>query len=673
MNQNFNNSYNNQVPQQPNYNQFQQPTNTNTTINQNTSNNTKVVLVSIVTFIIVFAASIGILFAINRGKSRTIMIYMVGSNLESDNAMGTADLDSIKYEYTSKNDVNVVLIAGGASTWHNDYISTNETSIFELKSNGFEKIKTQNVQNMGDSKVFSDFLNYAYNNYKTDQYELIFWDHGGALIGSEFDDLSNDNLSLKEINTGLSNSPFKNQKLENIIFRTCLNGTIEVASILKDYSKYLVASEEVTWGSNRTSVLNFINNIEKKDNPYDIGIDYINAYKKQMQEIEAGSVDTLYSTYSIVDLSKIDPLVSSLNDFISDIDINSNYNQVAKVRSNLYQYAYTQNSTPHYDMVDLYNLVYNLKYLSKNKGQKVLNNIEKAVVYNWATNDKSRGMSIYFPYNGNNDAKTMFLSIYNELTPFVEYNKFINKFDSLQKSSTTSFSFLDNKIVYNSDDKKNEGDFELELTDEQLNKYARAEYIVFKDNQDGMYTPVYRGRTVTQNGKTLNAKIKDRQLKIYDTKEKDESNITLIEKEETSKYIKYMTNVVLEDFREKDPGKWKTQGALMYLMYDKKTKKIDISSVIKKEKDENKTNNVALNYKDFQYIAFPTTKYKILDDAGNYTTDWDSKGIFEGYEVKTNQIGFKLQDFSDGNSYSCIFIIYDTDNNVYYSNLVKMK
>ena len=38
--------------------------------------------------------------------------------------------------------------------------------------------------------------------------------------------------------------------------------------------------------------------------------------------------------------------------------------------------------------------------LSTKEKAKVLSNIDDAVVYNWATNDKSRGMSIYFPFNG---------------------------------------------------------------------------------------------------------------------------------------------------------------------------------------------------------------------------------------------------------------------------------
>ena len=655
--------YNNQQSINSNYN--------NTNVDNNS--NKKLIIISIATFIVVFSIVLSLLLFINRGKSRTVMIYMVGSNLESDAGLGTVDLQSINYNTAKSEDVNVVLIAGGSEKWHNDFVSTNETSIFELQNTGFKKVKEQSVQNMGDDKAFSDFLTYTYQNYKSDEYELVFWNHGGAIFGSEFDDLSNDNLSLKEISEGLYNSPFKENKLETIIFRTCLNGTVEVASVLKDYSNYLVASEEVTLGSNRSSVLNFINDIKKSDSSYNLSMKYINAYQKQISDIKASSLDTIYSTYSIIDLAKVDELVKSINDFVRDIDVSKNYNSIAKVRSNLYQYAYTQSDEPSYDMVDLYNMVYELKDLSKTKAQKVLDNINNTVLYNWATNDQSRGMSIYFPFNGSNEVKQSFLSIYKDLNEFQDYNQFINKFYSLQNSSTTSFSFFDNKVSFNTEDSKRSGDFELELTDEQLSKYARAEYIVFRDGKDGMYIPTYRGRTVNLDGKTLKAKIKDRLLKVYDTKEKDEgTSVILIENEETDDYIKYKSSVLLEYFKDKDISNWKTDAAWMNLVYNKKTKKITISNVVKNDKKQKKPSAIALNYKDYDNVVFSTTRYKILDDNGDYTTNWTNNGISEGYEVGTKQFAFKLQDFGNDDNYYCIFVIYDTNNNVYYSKLVKM-
>lgn len=56
-------------------------------------------------------------------------------------------------------------------------------------------------------------------------------------------------------------------------------------------------------------------------------------------------------------------------------------------------------------MIDLYNLVYNLKDLSPKKADKVLKNLENTVIYNYATDSNSRGISIYFPFNGSNLVK----------------------------------------------------------------------------------------------------------------------------------------------------------------------------------------------------------------------------------------------------------------------------
>ena len=51
------------------------------------------------------------------------MIYMVGADLESKNGLATVDLDSINYNSMDNENINVVLIAGGATKWHNNYIN----------------------------------------------------------------------------------------------------------------------------------------------------------------------------------------------------------------------------------------------------------------------------------------------------------------------------------------------------------------------------------------------------------------------------------------------------------------------------------------------------------------------------------------------------------------------
>ena len=616
-------------------------------------------------------------------KTRTIMIYMVGSNLESDAGLGTADLDSIKYDQMDNKNVKVVVIAGGSENWNNDYISKDETSIYELKEEGYVKVKQNQLLNMGDDKIFSDFLNFVYNNYKSDEYDLILWNHGGAIHGSEYDDLSNDYLSLTEMKKGLTNSKFnKNNKLELIMFETCLNGTLEVGNMISDYADYLVASEEITIGTSYTSVLDFINNIELKDNGYDVGLKFIDSYKNQIKEyIEVYSFSSnesvsLYSTYSIVKLSNIDNLVKSVNEFVNDIDITSNYNEVARVRSNLYQYAYTQGNDSSYDMVDLYNLVYNLKDLSSNKANKVLKEFDKTVLYNWATNDDSRGISIYFPYNADVKTKSSFLNIYEDFNELTDYKLFISKFNQIQNSATKNYSFSKNKSTITKKD--NESDFTLELTEEQLKGFAKAEYLVFEKINNNEYRPIYKGKNVTLNENKLSANIKGKLLKTTDKKDKNSDYVLYLnEIDEDKDYIKYNTVGILtkipkindEDFF----NKYEISSVNINLIRNKKTDDVNISSIIKLEDEDTlKSSSIALDIKNYTSISFGSTGWKIANEDGSYNENFENNGSFEGMEYKIENLEFKIEDFQENKDYYCVFRIYDVNNNYYYSKLLKM-
>jgi len=642
-------------------------------------NTRKILIGGIVVSIMVIIASITVsaIVLLNNGVSRTVMIYMVGSNLESTNGLASSDLASIK---NIDSNTKVLLIAGGTSKWSNNYISTDETSIYELTSNGFVKVKKQDRKNMGDSSTLTNFLNYAYDYSKTDEYDLIFWNHGGAIDGSEYDELSNDdNLSLSEMNESLSKSPFNNKKLELVIFRTCLNGTLEVNSILSKYANYLVASEEETLGANYTSVLNFINVIDSKDSSKAVGRKFIDAYKKQINDIKSNTYktesDTIYSTYSLVNLSNVDKLNNRVNDFFNDIDINTNFNKISKVRANLYQYA---SDEPSYDMVDLYNLINNLKDLSPSKAEKVLTELNNTIIYNYATDSNSRGISIYFPYNGTSRAKDTFINVYNDLSGLSSYKNFITKFNNIQTGDYNKSTYTLNNINSKENSEKNTyADFELELTDEQVSTFAKANYVVYKDLGTGYYKPVYRGISTTLDGNILKASIKDRQLQIVGSND-GTNDLTAFEKENTDKYIKYTTNVLLQSFRG-DISEWKNDKAVMTIFYDKKTNKTNIASVVYDNNDD-KANVVAVNLNDYDNVAFSISSgWKILDDAGNYTGPITENGrvvgdgIITGFEEKPGDFKFELSKFDNDATYYCVFLITDTHNNVSYSKLIKLK
>lgn len=637
--------------------------------------------------IFVVAIVIGVIFLFgsknNNGKKTTndnrnidydriIMIYMVGSNLESDSAIATADLNGLDYNKLNEQNTKVILLAGGTLKWYNDYIDVNSTSIYELTADGFKIVKKQEKKNMGKDSTLSDFLNYSYDNYAAKNYDLMLWNHGGAILGSEYDDLYDlDNLTPTELSTALSQSRFsKDNKLELVIFRTCLNGTIEIADTFKDYSNYLVASEEVTRGYYLDSLFTSINNFSKTDSGVEIGKKFIDGYMtyiEKLKNIAGDNIDSVYSTYSIIDLSKIDSLEESVNDFFSNINVSQNYNFLANIRSNLLQYGDDEKA---FDMVDLYNLVNELKILSPDKANKVLTNLSSAVVYLKATDSRSKGLSIYFPYNGSKEHKTNMLNYLYDYPSLSKYKTFIQTFNNIQSGSYKKLSFDSNLSKVSKTTEAS--DFEIELTNDQVENFAKAGYIVFRKEKDGTYLPVYNGKNTTLEGNTLKANIKDRQLKAVDISDKTEVIANLIEQDETDDYIKYKALITLENFSDEDMRKWTYDGASMALVLNKKTGKVTMGEVKKNNKDGIYDSSI-VDLNKYTNIVVASSSYKILDDKGNYINDWQSNGIIKGLEVKVKNISFELQNYDDNYEYYAIFKILDTHNNEYYTKLVKMK
>ncbi|MGM9881742.1 MAG: clostripain-related cysteine peptidase [Bacilli bacterium] len=666
----MNNVYQNTMNNSPNYG------NVNST---NKKPNLKIILYILIG---VLTLLIGLIVVFSFSKrdfsTRTFMIYMVGSDLESRGSMGTYELEGIDPKSVDLENVNVVLIAGGTSKWGNDYIAEDETSIYQLTNNGFVKVKQQSIKNMGDSSTLSNFINFVTEHYITDEYELLFWNHGGAIMGSEYDELSDyDNLSLEEISRALSNSSFNEKnKIETIIFSTCLNGTIENANVFKDYANYFVASEEISMSIKYKSDFSFINEVTPETKSLDIGKLFISKYKEKMTYLKnaykiQNEEYNIYSTYSIVDLSNLDNLNDAIDNFFEKLDVASNYNIIAKVRSNLYQYAYKLAGEPSYDTVDLYNLISNLKQLSPKEAEKVLTELENTVIYNYATDSSSRGISIYFPYNGSSSVQNMFLKMYDNISDIDNYNNFISEFSSLRTTNSSKrLSFKDNESTVNIED--TEADFELELTEEQVQNYARAQYLVFRDNKDGTYLPIYKGTEVTLEDNKLKAKIKDRELKIRSKSDGLENILTLFEEEVGDTYIKYSTIVTLENLSSSNFADWKMETATISLLLDKKTNKVNISGILLSATDD-LPGRTMVDLNDYTQVIFASSSYNIANADGTYNENWESNGIIEGIEVDVGDFEFDLQDYNDDYDYYSVFRIFDVNNNSYYSKLVKMK
>jgi len=189
---------------------------------------------------------------IQTNTTTLIGLYLVGSDLESEDGYGTADIIQMidGYADTNPDILNLIIAYGGAFTpeWTGMTIATIE----DLKVDGEDSIigndehyqyRDRNA-NMGDIASLSQFLS-TLDDVSREQAFLIFWDHGEAYNGFGYDENYADQLSIDEMTQALEEH---DGWYDLIGFDACLMGSLEVASRFTPYTRYFLASEEMEPG-----------------------------------------------------------------------------------------------------------------------------------------------------------------------------------------------------------------------------------------------------------------------------------------------------------------------------------------------------------------------------------------------------------------------------------------
>jgi hypothetical protein len=171
--------------------------------------------------------------------------YLCGSNLESDGACATTDLNEM-LQASLPGNVQVVIETGGSNTWNNDLISADELGRYLYDSGGLSKLNAVPDANMSDPNTLAEFLFFCNKNYPAEKQVVILWDHGGGSLFGLINDerYGGESISLVELGRALTAAPASSGAYEVIGFDACLMATVETADVLDDFSRYMVASEE---------------------------------------------------------------------------------------------------------------------------------------------------------------------------------------------------------------------------------------------------------------------------------------------------------------------------------------------------------------------------------------------------------------------------------------------
>ena len=193
----------------------------------------------------------------------TIMMYVCGSNLESDGGAATDDISEIVSAGTKPSDVNIIFCTGGSTKWKKYSISNSAITYYELQNNSSTPLKKisstsfSKTNSMGNPNTLQNFVTWGLENYPAQKTGLVMWNHGGAMLGCCFDDKyettygSYDMITSAELCTAVGNSMKavgRTDKLEFVGYDCCLMQVQDIAEANSQYFNYMVASEESEWG-----------------------------------------------------------------------------------------------------------------------------------------------------------------------------------------------------------------------------------------------------------------------------------------------------------------------------------------------------------------------------------------------------------------------------------------
>lgn len=435
----------------------------------------------------------------------TVMIYMIGSDLESRRGCATTDLEEITASGVDLSRVNVLVYAGGCSRWQCD-ISTEVHTVLRLTQNGFETVTTFPDQSMGEADSLTRFLDYACKNAPADNYGLIFWDHGnGPVMGFGKDELhDSDGLMLSEMDAALAASPFRTKKLAFVGFDACLMSSAELICTLAPYADYMISSQETEPGIGWDyRFLDYCGRLPAKELANNIVADYFagcDAYYA-----ERGECSDL--TLSVVDLSCGPALAEAINALFlaAKDDVSGDYTKLAYSR--VHSRAFGRASTgSEYDLIDLYSLMEQMQELYPEQTAAIFEIIDGAVTLNASNTADCCGISLFYPYYNKTYYDRVWRDDYQSLDVFPRYSEYLTRFSQVWMGTDMGDAYsdlADPEAVTNST-------FTLQLNAEQQECFASAGFYLLRRVADEQYALVTYSDQVTEKNGLLTAEFDGR-------------------------------------------------------------------------------------------------------------------------------------------------------------------
>ena len=182
-------------------------------------------------------------------KSATIMVYMNGSDLESNSGEASTDISEMIASGIGKN-VNVIIQTMGTRRWQDHGISSQTAQTYRISDGKLELVRDGLGQlDCTKKETLSEFIGFCKSNYPADRYLCLFWDHGGGPVyGFGYDEWQAEGASLTIAEMAQAFSENSDIHFDMIGMDCCIMASVETCYALSPFCKYALLSEDFESG-----------------------------------------------------------------------------------------------------------------------------------------------------------------------------------------------------------------------------------------------------------------------------------------------------------------------------------------------------------------------------------------------------------------------------------------
>ena len=390
-------------------------------------------------------------------KGWTILVYMCGSDLETDGGCATDDIQEMIDAGTSS-DVTVVVQTGGAAQWNARTIKSGEIGRYVVSGNGLTCVDTLPDADMGDVNTFTDFLAWGVENYSAPHMGVVFWNHGGGSISGVCFDENNsyDSLSISDLRDAFGTvCANMDDRFEFVGFDACLMATLETANMLAPYARFMFASEEVEPGCgwDYTDLLSWLYEYPSASGA-ELGAVQCETYYDYCEGDSEGSS----ITFSVTDLDMIADFCTAFDAAAKELMESDYRSDIIRAARNADNFGGNNRSEGYTNMVDLADFLQRASEYAPS-AQSALTALNNAVICNVAGQQhlNAGGLAVYYPLSVQG---SMELSIFRDICPSayylglvdeIAYNAEVNSSEEAFGSLTDANCTLDVEDAYLSD------------------------------------------------------------------------------------------------------------------------------------------------------------------------------------------------------------------------------